>query len=145
MPVNPAVWIQNNLTLAVTGLLALFLLAWAYEAYEEAEDRREALEGFGGRAKEGTGSVLNVVLVSIVTVVGWAGTTFETAGEAVAFLLGVAPELPVMSASVLTIGLGAIGLSDMIVLRAWHFVAISMMLLILAVAFKTDFGEVSLE
>jgi len=143
MPVDVATWVGSNLTLVVLGLLGLVAAAWAYEAYEEAEDRREALDGFAGRAKSGTGGALNVLLVSVVAVVGWAATTFQTAAEALAFLISLGPEVPLLTASLFTISLGAIGLSDLIVLRVSHFVVISVAVVALAVAYRTDFGRVS--
>lgn len=152
MPVNPVTWVTNHIPvtwvtnhvgLTLTAVLALFLTGWAYEAYDEAEDRLEAAQGFAGRARDGTGGVLNVVLVSLVAVTGWAATTFQTAGEAIAFVLSLAPEAPVLAASVFTVGLGAIGLSDLIVLRAWHFLALSTVAILLGLAYRTDFGGVS--
>ena len=144
MAVNPVQWALSHPAIVLTGALALIGLAWAYEAYDEAEDRGEALEGFGMRAKSGTGGALNVVLAAVVSVVGWAATTFSTAGEAIQFVLGLAPHFPVLSASVVTIGLGALGLSDVIVLRASHFVGLSVLALLVAVAYRTNFGKVSL-
>ena len=144
MAVNPVQWALAHPALVLTGALALIALAWAYEAYDEAEDRGEAFQGFAGRAKSGTGGALNLVLVSVVSFVGWAATTFATAGEAVQFVLGLVPHFPVLSASVVTIGLGALGLSDVIVLRAAHFVGLSVLALLVAVAYRTDFGKVSL-
>lgn len=143
MPVNPVTWLQNHATIAVTVALALVLLTWAYEAVDEAEDYWEATGGFKDRAKSGTGGAANVVLVSLVMLVGWAATTFQTAGEAIAFMLSIAPEAPVLVASVFTISLGAIGLSDLIVLRTWHFVGISAVAVLLGLAYRTDFGGVS--
>jgi hypothetical protein len=142
MPANVAGWIGSNISLVIAGALALVAIAWAYESYEEAEDRREAVGGFAGRAKEGTGGALNVVLVTVVSLVGWAATTFQTAGEAVTFLITLAPEMPVLTASVFTISLGAIGLSDLIVLEVGHFILLSAGIVMLAVAYRADFGEV---
>lgn len=144
MAVNPVTWAMNNPSLVITAVLALIATVWAFESYQEADDKGEALKGFGSRAKDGTGGALNVVLVSLVAVVGWAATAFSTAGEAIQFVLGVAPHFPILSSTVLTIGLGAIGLSDLIVLKAIHFVAASVALLLIAITYKTDFGKVSL-
>ncbi|MGB9953541.1 hypothetical protein ACOZ4F_14225 [Haloarcula marismortui] len=141
LQVDIVAWARSHVALVLTGVVALVALAWAYQAYEEAEDSREAVSGFAGRAKDGTGGALNVVLVSLVSVVGWAATTFQTAGEAISFVISLAPEVPVLAASVITVGLGAVGLSDLIVLRTYHFVGISMAILTLAVAYRTDFGE----
>jgi len=135
---NPVAWVTSNVTLVLTAIVALVALAWAYEAYEEAEDRREALSEFGGRAKSGTGGVLNVVLVALVAVVGWAATAFETAGEAVTYLLSVAPEAPMLTASLFTVGLGSIGLSSQITLRPVHFLALSIGAIVLAEAYRRD-------
>ena len=145
MAVNPVTWATQNVTLVVTGALALILVVWAYDAYEDAEDGREAVQGFAGNAKEGTGSALNLVLVSLVGFVGWAATWFGTAGEFIQFMLGVAPQFPVLSATVFTIGLGGIGLAGVIELQAVHFVGFSVLAVMIALAFKTDFGEVSLQ
>ena len=144
MPLNPVALVQDNLTLAILGVLGLVLAAWAYEAVDEAEDHWEAAGGFKNRAASGTGGALNVVLVSIVALVGWGATTFSTAGGAVAFLLTLAPEVPVLAASVFTVSLGAIGLTDLIVLRAWHFVTISAVVLLLAYAYRAGLNEVRL-
>ena len=151
MPVDPIVWAGqaigwalSNLAVTLTGVLAIILLAWAAEAYDEAEDRGEALGEFSDRAKSGTGGALNVVLVSLVAVVGWAATTFQTAGEAGVFLLSMAPDMPILAASIVTVGLGALGLSDLIVLRAWHFLAFAVVALGLAAAYRADFRGVQL-
>ncbi|QLG62197.1 hypothetical protein [Halorarum salinum] len=139
MPVNPVTWATSHPALVLTGVLGLVALAWAYESYQEANDRREALAGFGGRAKRGTGGALNIVLVSVVALVGWAATTFQTAGEAIGFVLTLAPEVPVLTATAMTIGLGALGLSDLIILEWWHFVLLTTVLVVLAVAYRADF------
>jgi len=141
--VNPVTWAMSNVRIVLIGILSLIALAWAYEAIDEAEDRAEALEGFAGRAKSGTGGALNVVLVSVVTFVGWMSTTFTTVGEASAFLLSLAPEFPMLSATFVTISLGAIGLSDLIVLEWLHFVVLSVAIAGIALAYRTDFGGVS--
>lgn len=145
MAVNPVQWAASNLPLVLTGVLALIAVAWAYDAYEDAEDGREALEGFAGNAKDGTGSFLNVILVSLLGVMGWAATWFDTAGEALAFLIGVAPQFPVLSATMFTIGLGAVGLSDLIVLRVVHFVGFSVLAVVIALTFRVDFSEVDFQ
>jgi hypothetical protein len=145
MPVNPVQWAMQNVTLVVTGALVLILVAWAYDAYEDAEDSREALEGFAGNAKAGTGSGLNLVLVSVVSFVGWAATWFGTAGEFAQFLLGLAPQFPILSATVFTIGLGGVGLAGVVELQAVHFVGFSVLAVLIALAFRTDFSEVNLQ
>ena len=145
MPVDPVQWATSHLWLVLTGVLALIALAWAYDAYEDAEDGREALAGFAGNAKSGTGSGLNVVLVSLMAFVGWAATWFSTAGEFVQFMAGLAPQFPVLSATVFTIGLGGIGLAGVIELQAVHFVGFSVLAVLIALAFRTDFSEVSLQ
>lgn len=139
MPVDVIGWIARNPQLVLTGVLALVLVAWAYEAYDEAEDALEAGKGFGGRVKQGTGGLLNIALVGLVTIIGWAATTFETAGEAVVFILELVPMAPVLAASVFSISLGALGLSDVIVLRTWHFVLVSLIALGLGLAYRTEF------
>lgn len=145
MPVNPVNWITSNPAIVLTGVIGLVAIAWAYDALEDAEDRREALGGFASNAKSGTGGALNVVLVALVSVVGWAATWFSTAGEAAQFVLGVAPQFPVLSSTVFTIGLGALGLSNAIELQAVHFVGFSVLALLIALAFRTDFDGVSLQ
>lgn len=142
MPVNPVTWATSNVPLVITALLALVALAWAYEAYDEADDGKEALQGFGSRAKSGTGGALNLVLVGVVTVVGWMSTTFMTVGEAGAYLLSLVPDFPMLTASALTISLGAIGLSDLIVLQWSHFVLVATAVVLIALAYRTDFGGV---
>lgn len=132
----------SQITLVLIGLLGLVLVTWALQAAEEAEDGQEALESFTGRAKEGTGGALNVALVVALTLIGWAATTFQTAGEAIVFLLSLAPDFPILSASVATIGLGAVGLSDVIVLEAVHFVVLSAVIVGLAVAYQADLGGI---
>ena len=134
-------WITANPGLALIGVLASVVVAWAAAATLEAEDRSEAVQGFGQRAKAGTGGALNVVLATIVAMAGWASTTFSTAGEAIAFVVSLAPEAPVLTSSIITIGLGAVGLSDVIVIRWTHFVGLSLSIVILAVAFRTDWGR----
>lgn len=136
-------WIGNNLGSVLLGALVLIVVAWLYEAVDEAEDSFEAAQGFAGRAKSGTG-VLNVALVSLVALVGWAGTTFQTVGEATAFLLTLAPNFPMLSASIATISLGALGLTDLIILKAWHFIGISLTIVLLALAYRTNFNRVRL-
>ncbi|WP_245154569.1 hypothetical protein [Halorussus marinus] len=145
MAVNPITWVMANPALVLTGVLALVAIVWAYEAYDEADDGREALEGFGSRAKSGTGGALNVVLVTLVTFTGWAATTFSTATEAIQFVLGLAPNFPILTASIVNISLGVIGLSDVIVLRPVHFLGLAGAALLVAIAFKTDFGEAGLQ
>ena len=145
MAVNPVQWAMSHPAVGLTGVIGLIALVWAYEAYDEADEKGEALKGFGSRAKSGTGGALNLVLVSLVAVVGWAATWFSTAGEFLQFMLGVAPQFPVLSATVFTISLGAIGLSDLIVLKAVHFVGFSVLAVLIALAFKTDFGRVNLQ
>ncbi|WP_238392201.1 hypothetical protein [Halorussus amylolyticus] len=145
MAVNPVNWAMSNPALVITAVLALIAIVWAYEAYEEADDKGEALQGFGARTKSGTGGALNVVLVSLVTLTGWAATTFGTAAEAGQFLIGLAPNFPVLTASLFSISLGTIGLSDVIVLRPFHFLGLALAAILVAIAFKTDFGQVGLQ
>ncbi|QHS17783.1 hypothetical protein GWK26_11855 [haloarchaeon 3A1-DGR] len=137
----PVGWVRSNLGLVLFGVIAVVAIAWAYDAYDEADDRREALSGFAGRARSGTGGVLNIVLVSLVAVVGWAATVFETSAEAFAFLVSLVPQLPSLTASLFTIGLGALGLSGAITLRPVHFVAIALAAVGLAEAYRRDLKE----
>jgi len=134
-------WATSNVSLVLTGALALIVLVWLAQALEEAEDRTEALSEFGGKAKSGTGGFANLLLVAFVAVAGWGATTFATAGEFAVFLLSMAPEFPVVAGSLVTISLGAIGLSDVIVLGALEFVGIAAVILFLAVAYRRGFGE----
>ena len=145
MAVSPVQWALSHPALVLTGVLGLVALAWAYDAMEDAEDRREALGGFAENAKTGTGGALNVVLASLVAFVGWAATWFSTAGEFVQFLIGVAPQFPLLSSTIFTIGLGGLGLSGVIELKAVYFVGFSVLAVLIALAFRTDFGEVSLQ
>lgn len=145
MAVNPVSWALTHPALVLSGVLALIVLAWAFDAYEDAEDKREAVQGFAGNAKESTGGALNVALVGLLSVMGWAATWFATAGEFAQFMVGLAPQFPVLTSTVFTISLGAIGLSDLIVLKAVHFVGFSGLAVLIGLAFKTDFGEVRLQ
>jgi len=134
-------WATSNVSLVLTGLLALVVLVWLAQAVEEAEDRAEALTEFGGKAKSGTGGTLNLLLVAFLAVAGWGATTFATVGEFGLFLLSMAPDFPVVAGSIITISLGAIGLTDVIVLGALEFVVIAAAILFLAVAYRRGFGE----
>lgn len=140
MPVNPVTWVTNNLTLTVTGVIALVALAWAYDAYREADDRREALSGFNARAKSATGGWLNVALVTLVAIVGGVAQSMGQLAEATGWLAGFIPQMPVLSAGMVTIGLGAIGLSGAIELHWLQFVGIAGILLVVAVAWRADFS-----
>ncbi|WP_435145924.1 hypothetical protein [Halobaculum sp. P14] len=141
MPVDVVGWVTSHVTLVVTALLAVVVLYWLAEAVDEAEDHLEAASGFAGRAKQGTGGTLNVLLVAFVSVVGWAATTFSTAAEFWTMLVDVAPQMPVLTASVITIGLGAVGLSDVIVLEPLHFIGISAVLVALGLLYRRGFGR----
>jgi hypothetical protein len=143
MPADVLGWAARNPGLVLTAVLGLVALAWAYDAYEDAEDGRDALAGFAGNAKQGTGGALNVVLVSVVMVVGWAATWFATAGEFVQFLLTFAPEYPVLTASLVSISLGSLGLQGAVELRAVHFLGFSALALVIALAFRADLGGMS--
>lgn len=143
MPADVLGWLTRHPALVLTGVLALIALAWAYDAYEDADDGREAVAGFAGNAKQGTGGALNVVLVSVVAFVGWAATWFATAGEFVSFLLGFAPEYPVLTASLVSISLGSMGLRGAIELQAVHFLGFSALALVIALAFRMDLGGMS--
>ncbi|WP_256288791.1 hypothetical protein [Halobellus inordinatus] len=138
MPIDVIGWVSSHVGLVLTVVLAIALLTWAYEAAEEADDAMEAARGFGSNAKRGTGGVLNVLLAGLVTVTGWAATTFSTAGEAGQFLLSLVPFVPVLTASALTISLGAIGLADVIVIEWWHFVLVSTAIVLLGYAYRAD-------
>lgn len=141
---NPVEWAVANLSLVLTGLLALFLIAWAYDAWEDAEDRREAASGFAGNLKSGTGGVLNVVLVSIVGAVGALAATFSTVSEAAAWLFGLVPDVPVLAAGVFGVSLGGLSLSGLLELHPLQYVGIAGTALVLAVAYRVDWQEVDL-
>jgi len=138
MPVNPVDWVVSNPGLTLGGVILLVALAWAYDAWEEADDRREALEGFGSRAKEGTGGALNVVLVGVLGVVGAAAQAAGTLGELASWILGMVPDGPVIAAGLLNIGLGGIGLSSYADLHPLQFIGIAGFILVLAVAWRAD-------
>jgi hypothetical protein len=134
--VNPAEWVLNNPTVTVTVLLAVVALAWAYDAYQDAEDRAEAARGFLGNARESTGGWLNVALVGLVGVVGGIGTAGMTAAEAVGWIAGVVPDFPVLAGGVLTVSLGALGLSGVIELPWWQFGLAGLFVLLLGTAWR---------
>ncbi|MFB6368621.1 MAG: hypothetical protein ABEJ00_03325 [Gemmatimonadota bacterium] len=122
----------------LVGILALFLLAWAYDALEEAEDRREAAREFAGNAARGTGGFLNVVLVGIVSAVGGAAAAGMTVADTIGFLSGFVPEVPILAASLFTISLGAVGLSGLLVIKWWHFALLGLAAVSLAAAWRSD-------
>jgi len=138
MAVDVIGWISSHPGLVLTGILAVILLTWAYEAADEAEDAVEAARGFGSRTASGVGSGTNILLTGLVAVVGWAATTFATAGEAAQFLVSLAPSVPVLTASALTISLGAIGIAEVIVIEWWHFVLLSTALVVLGYVYRAD-------
>jgi hypothetical protein len=129
-------WVLENLALVLTGVLALVALAWAYDAYEDAEDRREAASGFVGNAREGVGGWLNLALVGLVGTLGGLSTAGMTAAEGVGMLVSYVPDLPVFAGGVLTIGLGALGLSGVIELPWWHFALGGLLVLLVGVAWR---------
>jgi len=135
---NPVTWALEHLSLVLTGTLALVLLAWAAESYLEADDRREALDGFGARAKRGTGGVLNVVLVSLVAIIGGAVQATGSVGELVAWTAGMIPDGPVIAASTFAIGLGGLGLSDWLSLHPLQYIGIAGIVLVVAIAWRAD-------
>ncbi|MFB6368388.1 MAG: hypothetical protein ABEJ00_02105 [Gemmatimonadota bacterium] len=147
MPAELVSWLQSRATLILVGLVGLVALSWAYEAAEEAEEGLEAVQGFGAKAKNGTGGALNLLLVALVSVTGWGVTTFQTAGGAAAFLAGLAPQIPVLTASMITISLGALGLSGMIRIQWWHFTLLSLVIVLLGFAYQADLalGEQEVE
>ena len=141
MAVNPVTWVTNNLTLTVTGVLALVLIAWAYDAYREADDRREALGGFNARAKRATGGWLNVALVTLVAVVGGMAQSLGQFAELFGWLAGFIPEMPVVSAGLFGIGLGGLGLSGWLELHPLQYVGFAGLVLVLAVAWRADLDD----
>jgi hypothetical protein len=138
MAVNPVNWALSHLTLVVTGVLALVLIAWAYDSYREAETKRDALEGFGSRAAKGTGGVLNVVLVTLVALVGAAAQVAGSLGDLVAYVAGLIPHGPVIASAVGSIGLGGLALSEWLTLHPLQYVGITGVVLIVAVAWRAD-------
>jgi hypothetical protein len=138
MAVDVIGWISSHVGLVLTAIIGIVLVTWAYEAADEADDAMEAAREFGGRTKSGVGSGTNVLLAGVVTVVGWAATTFATAGEAIQFLVSLAPSVPVLTASAFTISLGAIGLADLIVIKWWHFALLSGAVVLLGFAYRAD-------
>lgn len=133
-------WATSNVGFVLTLVVGLVAAVWAAEAIDEAEDRDEALGEFGSRAKEGTGGALNVALVGFLAVAGWASTAFATAGDFGTFALSLAPDMPVVAGSLVTISLGAVGLSDVIVLQPLHFIGLGLLVLGIAVAYRRGFG-----
>jgi hypothetical protein len=138
MAVDVIGWITSHVGLVLTGVIGLILVTWAYEAADEADDAVEAAQEFGSRTKDGVGSGTNVALAGLVTGVGWAATTFSTAGEALQFVVSLAPSVPVLTASAFTISLGAIGLADLIVIKWWHFALLSTTIVALGYAYRAD-------
>ena len=138
MPIDVIGWISSHVGLVLAGIIGLVLVSWAYEAADEADEAIEAARGFGSRTKSGLGSGTNIVLTGLVAVVGWAATTFATAGEALQFVISLAPSVPVLTASAFTISLGAVGLADLIVIKWWHFVLLSTAVVLLALAYRVD-------
>jgi len=131
-------WLGSNIQIVLLGVLGLVAVSWAHEAAEEADDALEATKAFGGRAKEGTGGALNLTLALVGSVLGWGVTTFSTAGEFVGFLAGLAPSVPVITASVFTISLGSIGLAGVVVIKWWHFALIASAAVVLSYAYRAD-------
>ena len=138
MPIDVIGWVSSHVGIVLTAIIGLVLVTWAYEAADEADDAIEAAQEFGSRTKSGVGSGTNVALAGLVTVVGWAATTFATAGEALQFVLSLAPSAPVLTASAVTISLGAVGIADLIVIKWWHFVLLSTTIVTLALAYRVD-------
>ncbi|WP_311170647.1 hypothetical protein [Halobellus ordinarius] len=138
MPIDVIGWASSHVGLVLTAIIGLVLVTWAYEAADEADDAIEAAQEFGSRTKSGLGSGTNVVLTGLVVMVGWAATTFATAGEALQFVVSLAPSAPVLTASAFTISLGAIGIADLIVIKWWHFALLSTAIVVLAFAYRVD-------
>ena len=138
MPIDVIGWISSHVGLVLAGIIGLVMVSWAYEAADEADDALEAAQEFGSRTKSGLGSGTNIALTGLVAVTGWAATTFATAGEALQFVISLAPSVPVLTASGFTISLGAVGLADLIVIKWWHFVLLSAAIVVLAFAYRID-------
>lgn len=138
MPLNAVGWALSNPAIVLTGILGLVAIAWAYDAYEDAEDRAEAVSGFADNAKSGVGSWLNVALVALVGAVGGLSTAGFTAAEGVGMVISYVPDLPVFAAGVVTVGLGAIGLSGTISILWWQFALFGLFVLLLAVAWRVQ-------
>lgn len=138
MAVNPLAWAWNHPVMVGAAVLVLVLLAWAYDAYEDAEENREAVRGFFGRARSGSGTVLSVSLGGLVTVVSALTMSGMTVVEAVGEIVAFAPEFPVLAGGVLTVGLGALGLSGTISVPWWQFGLFGMFVLLLGVAWRVQ-------
>jgi len=138
MPIDVIGWASSHVGLVLAAIIGLVMVSWAYEAADEADDAMEAAQEFGSRTKSGLGSGTNIALTGLVAVTGWAATTFATAGEALQFVISLAPSVPVLTASAFTISLGAIGLADLIVIKWWHFVLLSTTIVTLALAYRVD-------
>jgi len=133
-----ATWAFNHPGLALTGVLGLVATAWAYDAYEDAEDRSEAVSGFAANAKSGFGSWLNLAGVTLVGLVGGLASAGMTGAEGIGMLLQFVPDLPVFTAGLVTIGLGAVGISGEITILWWQFALFSLFVLLLAVAWRVQ-------
>lgn len=143
MPAALVNWLMNNPGLVLLGILGLVLLAWLWEAVDEAEDALEAGERFGGKLRKGTGGALNVAGVSLVAIVGWAAFTFQNVAEATAAIGSMVPDAPVLAAGIFGISLGGLSLSGVLELHPYQYVGIAGVALALAVAVKKDWSEVS--
>lgn len=130
-----------GLTTALTAALAVVVAAWVYQSVKEADGKKEAAGTIAGKAKSGTGGALNVLSVTILMVAGWAATTFQTLGEFVAFLVSVGPEFPVLSAQLFVISLGALGLSDLVVIRTGEFLLVAVIVTVAAVVYRADLNS----
>jgi hypothetical protein len=133
-----ATWAFQNPGLALTGVLGLVATAWAYDAYEDAQDRSEAVSGFAANAKSGFGSWFNLLGVALVGAVGGLASAGMTGAEGFGMLLQFVPDLPVFAAGLVTIGLGAIGISGEITILWWQFALLSLFALLLAVAWRVQ-------
>ena len=136
MVVNPLAWAWANPMIVGAAVLALVLLAWAYDAYEDAEENREAVRGFLGRARSGAGTGLSLSLGGLVTAVTALTMSGMTLVEAVGEIVALAPDFPVLAGGVLTVGLGALGLSGTISVPWWQFGLFGMFVLLLGVAWR---------
>lgn len=129
-------WALEHTRLVVTGILAVVVLAWAADAAQEADNRREALSGFAGNAKRSTGGWLNLAIVTFLALVGAAAEALWSLTDLVGHTAGLLPQIPVVSASLATVGLGALGISGTIEITVWQFVGVSLLVLLVAVAWR---------
>jgi hypothetical protein len=135
-PFEPIQFAMDNSGALLIGGVVLVLLALAWEAYEEAEDRAEAAGNFGRRLRSGAGTFGGAALGGLATGVGTLGTLAVTGIDLSSFLISLVPDLPVVTVNLATIGLGILWGSGVITLSAWHFLILAGVLTLIAWAYR---------